>query len=185
MTNMKNEITSELGHCAVIVPRERLALDAFPQGWGIRIDVDSSCDLGSNKAADETTGVVRMRGDSVARTEFSSSTGGWTAGGVFPAVEDLGDAVERNPNHDWTDTIPVSEIEARFGGRQLDRAFVSERNGLGEDGGRAINVTLIFGDETFVVDANDFRFRYGLLSDWFSRSADRIKRVLWICLAGL
>ena len=48
---MENEITNELGHCAVVVPHERLALDAFPQGWGIRIEVRSACDLGSNKAA--------------------------------------------------------------------------------------------------------------------------------------
>ena len=122
----------------------------------------------SDAAIDATTGVVRMRGDAVARTEFSSSTGGWTAGGVFPAVEDLGDAVDRNPNHDWNEIIPVSEVEARYGGRQLDRAFVSERNGLGEDGGRVIEVTLEFGDETFFVDGNDFRRSFGLLSDWFS-----------------
>ena len=122
----------------------------------------------STEAIDATTGVVRMRNDLVARTEFSSSTGGWTAGGVFPAVEDLGDAVERNPNHDWNELIPVSEVEARYGGRQLDRAFISERNGLGEDGGRVIEVTLEFGDETFFVDGNDFRRSFGLLSDWFT-----------------
>ena len=101
-------------------------------------------------------------------TEFSSSTGGWTAGGVFPAVEDLGDSVDRNPNHDWNEQIPVSEVEARYSGRQLDRIFVSERNGLGEDGGRVIEATLIFGDETFTIDGNDFRRAFGLRSDWFS-----------------
>lgn len=127
----------------------------------------------SDAAIDATTGVVRMRGGEVARTEFSSSTGGWTAGGVFPAVEDLGDAVDRNPNHDWNEQIPVSDVEARYGGRQLDRAFISERNGLGEDGGRVIEVTLVFGDETFFVDGNDFRRSFGLLSDWFTVNFDR------------
>ena len=127
----------------------------------------------STEAIDATTGVVRMRDGNVARTEFSSSTGGWTAGGVFPAVEDLGDAVDRNPNHDWTEEIPVSDLEARYGGRQLDRAFISERNGLGEDGGRVIEVTLIFGDETFLVDGNDFRRSFGLLSDWFTVDFER------------
>lgn len=136
----------------------------------------------SNIAIDDTTGVVRMRGDLVARTEFSSSTGGWTAGGVFPAVEDLGDDVDRNPNHDWNDQVPVSEVEARFSGRQLDRVFVSERNELGEDGGRAVEVTLIFGDETFIMDANDFRFRFGLLSDWFSVDWDRNSEAFAPCI---
>lgn len=119
-------------------------------------------------AIESTTGVVRMRGNSVARTEFSSSTGGWTAGGVFPAVEDLGDDVDRNPNHDWTEEIDVSDIEARWSNRQLDRIFISESNGLGEDGGRALEVTLVFGDETFTISGNDFRRAFGLLSDFFT-----------------
>ncbi len=38
----------------------------------------------------------------IARTEFSSTSGGWTAGGYFTAVEDLGDAI--SPLHDWTST---------------------------------------------------------------------------------
>jgi len=122
----------------------------------------------SNLAISDTSGVVRMRGGEVARTEFSSSTGGWTAGGVFPAVEDLGDAVDINPNHDWDRQIDVSQIEARWGGRSLDRVFVSERNGLGQDGGRVFEVTFVFGDETFTTSGNDFRRAYGLKSDWFT-----------------
>jgi len=122
----------------------------------------------SNQAIADTTGIVRIRDGEVARTEFSSSTGGWTAGGVFPAVEDLGDAIDINPNHDWNEQIPVSEVEARWSNRQLDRIFVSERNGLGQDGGRVIEVTLIFGEETFTIDGNDFRRAFGLRSDWFS-----------------
>ncbi len=109
-----------------------------------------------------------MRDGEVARTEFSSSTGGWTAGGVFPAVEDLGDAVEINPNHDWSVDIDISDIEARWSGRSLDRIFVSERNGLGQDGGRVFEVTLMFGDETFTISGNDFRRAFGLKSDWFT-----------------
>ena len=122
----------------------------------------------SNIAIADTSGVVRMRDGLVARTEFSSSTGGWTAGGVFPSVEDLGDSVDRNPNHDWNEQIPVADLEARYGGRQLDRIFISERNGLGEDGGRVIEATMIFGDETFTIDGNDFRRAFGLRSDWFT-----------------
>lgn len=122
----------------------------------------------SNLAISDTAGVVRMRDGEVARTEFSSSTGGWTAGGVFPAVEDLGDAVEINPNHDWSVSIDISDIEARWSGRSLDRIFVSERNGLGQDGGRVFEVTLMFGDETFTISGNDFRRAFGLKSDWFT-----------------
>lgn len=127
----------------------------------------------SNLAISETAGVVRMRDGEVARTEFSSSTGGWTAGGVFPAVEDLGDAIEINPNHDWEVSIAISDIESRWSDRTLDRIFVSERNGLGQDGGRVFEVTLIFGDETFTISGNDFRRAYGLKSDWFTVDWER------------
>ncbi len=115
-----------------------------------------------------TAGLVRSRDGEVARTEFSSSTGGWTAGGVFPAVEDLGDGIDRNPNHDWTVSIAIATVEQRWGGRQLDQISVTERNGLGEDGGRVETVELRFGDEVFTMTGNEFRRAFGLKSDWFT-----------------
>ncbi|MFT7473445.1 MAG: peptidoglycan hydrolase-like amidase [Verrucomicrobiales bacterium] len=127
----------------------------------------------SNAAILSTAGSVRIRDGEVARTEFSSSTGGWTAGGVFPAVEDLGDAVDINPNFVWTKNIEIADIEARWSGRRLDRIFVSERNGLGQDGGRVFEVTLEFGDETFTISGNNFRRAYGLKSDWFTIDWER------------
>lgn len=130
----------------------------------------------SNLAIAQTAGVVRMRGGEVARTEFSSSTGGWTAGGVFPAVEDLGDAVSINPNFNWDIDVDISDIEARWSNRQLDRVFVSERNGLGQSGGRVFEVTLVFGEEAFTISGNDFRRAFGLKSDWFSVNWAREKR---------
>ena len=122
----------------------------------------------SDEAILATAGVVRDRDGEVARTEFSSSTGGWTAGGVFPAVEDAGDAVDRNPNHDWTTTVSVDAVEARYSGRTLTRLQVTGRNGLGEDGGRVEEVTLTFGTEVFTMTGNEFRRAFGLKSDWFS-----------------
>lgn len=127
----------------------------------------------ANAAIAQTAGVVRMRGGEVARTEFSSSTGGWTAGGVFPAVEDLGDAVDRNPNYNWSVEISIASIESRFSGRQLDKAYVSQRNGLGRDGGRVEEVTLQFGDETFTMTGNEFRRAFRLKSDWFTIDFER------------
>jgi len=135
----------------------------------------------SNAAISQTAGVVRVRDGEVARTEFSSSTGGWTAGGVFPAVEDLGDAVSINPNHDWDVDIAISDIEARWSGRQLDRVLVSERNGLGQDGGRVFEVTLVFGEETFTMSGNEFRRAFRLKSDWFSIDWRRQTRTDCIC----
>lgn len=127
----------------------------------------------SNTAIADTAGVVRIRDGEVARTEFSSSTGGWTAGGVFPAVEDLGDAVSINPNFDWDVQIDIDNIESRFSNRQLDKAYISERNGLGQDGGRVFEVTLEFGEETFTMTGNEFRRAFGLKSDWFTVDWER------------
>src|SRR3954469_3429550 len=67
----------------------------------------------SDTAVTATAGQVRMLNNAVARTEFSSSTGGFTAGGVFPAVVDEGDdvcvnAAACNNNHNWTADVPVS-----------------------------------------------------------------------------
>src|SRR5947209_7114786 len=69
-------------------------------------------DARSNRAVDDTAGEVRMLNGAVARTEYSSSTGGWTAGGTFPAVVDDGDAVAGNSHHSWHVSIPVTTVQA-------------------------------------------------------------------------
>lgn len=130
----------------------------------------------SDAAIADTAGVVRKRDGAVARTEFSSSTGGWTAGGVFPAVEDLGDAIDINPNHDWTTPLAVSQVEAWFSNRSLDRLVVTGRNGLGQDGGRVTEVTLTFGDEIFTMTGNEFRRAFGLKSDWYTIDWERFEQ---------
>src|SRR3954454_18739287 len=65
----------------------------------------------SDVAVSSTGGQVRMLNGGVARAESSSSTGGSTAGGVFPAVVDEGDdvcanAAACNSNHNWTANVP-------------------------------------------------------------------------------
>ncbi len=116
-----------------------------------------------------TNGLVRLAIDgSVARTEFSSSTGGWTAGGDFPAVIDEGDAVSANPNSQWRVTIDVAGLEARYQRGTLLGVGVVERNGLGPDGGRAEKVELRFDDGSVVVDGDDLRRQLGLKSNWYT-----------------
>lgn len=138
----------------------------------------------TNLAVEQTAGQVRRTGaGGVARTEFSSSTGGYTAGGAFPAVEDLGDGVSSNPNHNWASQVPIAELEAAFDareGRDLG-AFIGfssvERNGLGgvhNDGGRVIEITVQFANGSVEVTGNTFRSmfsKHGVKSDWFTPSA--------------
>ena len=74
---------------------------------------DPRTDLAIAETANEIR-VVPKTGKPV-RTEFSASTGGYTAGGDFPAVPDEGDAIAANPNHSWTVRFPV----ARFANAKL------------------------------------------------------------------
>ena len=55
----------------------------------------------------------------VATTEYSASSGGYSTGAQFPAVVDAGDAIcisgsVCNPNHDWTVTLSDSAIDAAY-----------------------------------------------------------------------
>jgi SpoIID/LytB domain protein len=131
---------------------------------GVRIE-----DARTDQAIAATATFVRMKGPEVQRTEFSSSTGGYTAGGTFPSVADAGDDTASNPNHDWTLKLPVGQIEAAYPtiGR-LEQIVVLERNGLGAEGGRVKRLTIRGDKATLTVTGDTFRGALGLKSDWFS-----------------
>jgi len=109
----------------------------------------------------------------VALTQFSSSTGGYTAGGVFPAVPDAGDATVSNPNHTWAQTVPSSAIESAFapGRGALTAVNVTSRNGLGDLGGRVLSLELVFTGGTATTTGNAFAAAVGLRSNWFAVTA--------------
>jgi SpoIID/LytB domain protein len=126
----------------------------------------------TDAAVAATAGQVRRFGNGVlARTEFSSSTGGYTNGTPqcsacqFPSVPDAGDT--RSPYHNWTASIPNSTIEARYGLGTLVTITVTRRNGLGDGGGRALEVRMTGSARTVTVTGNEFRSAFGLRSDWF------------------
>ena len=122
----------------------------------------------SDQAIAETAGQVRTRNGAVARTEFSSSTGGWSAGGTFPSVPDAGDAIAINPHNTWTAKVPVADIEARYGLGSLERVEVRSRNGLGAEGGRVLSMRLVFAGGNVDLTGDEFRLAFGLRSNWFS-----------------
>lgn len=122
-------------------------------------------DSRTNTAVTSTAGkVLTNSSGSVVSAEFSSSTGGWTAGGTFPAVQDLGDAA--SPNHDWDTSFPAGTIGNAFGVGTLE-AISTTRNGLGADGGRVLSATIKGSSRTVTVTGNEFRSTLGLMSDWF------------------
>jgi hypothetical protein len=123
----------------------------------------------TNQAIADTAGMVRFAGGAVSRTEFSSSTGGWSAGGTFPAVIDEGDDIAANPNHSWQTSIPIASIQSAYPSiGQLVRFEVLARNGLGADGGRVTSLRIVGTTGSVTVTGNEFRSKFGLKSDWFT-----------------
>lgn len=145
----------------------------------------------SDAAVAATAGLIRrLTNGQVARTEFSASTGGWTAGGTFPAVQDLGDAYAGNPNRLWTVNSSLADLTARLGVGQVRGLTVTSRNGLGADGGRVLTVAVTTDTGTQTLTGNDVRTRLGLKSDWFSLStvpydqAQAVSRAVFVDLLG-
>ena len=129
----------------------------------------------TDQAIQATAGeVLIMDGtNAIARAEYSASTGGYTAGGTFPAVIDQYDDVcipyACNPNHDWTTTIPIANIEAMFPSLgTLTGIQVTARNGLGDMGGRVLSLDLVGTGATIPLAGYTFQFDFGLNSDWYS-----------------
>ena len=123
----------------------------------------------TDRAVTETSGQVRLDSKGVvARTEFSSSTGGYTAGGMFPAVPDDGDSIAANPNANWVASVggdAVSKAYPQLG--SLVSISVVARNGFGPFGGRVTKIALTGTTSTVTLSGNDFRAAFGLKSDLF------------------
>lgn len=126
-----------------------------------------------------TAGQVRVFSDgSIARTEFSSSSGGWTvdasALGGFPAVEDLGDATASNPNHNWQVTVDLTSWVASKGLGRLLAVEEVDRTGNGPEGGHVNRVEFIFEDGSISLTGDEVRnsskFPATLKSRWFTFS---------------
>jgi SpoIID/LytB domain protein len=126
-------------------------------------------DARTDRAVRETAGQIRVHGNgAVARTEFSSSTGGYTAGGTFPAVPDLGDSIAANPNRNWRMTTPVAVIEQNMPEiGTLQSITVTKRNGLGRDGGRVVEVRVTGTKGSTLLNGEQARSRFAIKSSWF------------------
>ncbi|MFC4606127.1 SpoIID/LytB domain-containing protein [Rhodococcus kronopolitis] len=123
-------------------------------------------DSRTTEAVRSTAGNTLVRDGVPVPAEFSASTGGFTAGGEFAAVEDGGDASA--PVHNWTQTLTAGEIAEAFGVGELQTVTVTSRNGLGADGGRVTGMRVVGADKTVDVTGDDARTALGLKSDWFT-----------------
>jgi len=120
--------------------------------------------------------VLMPGGTTVARTTYSSSTGGYSAGGTFAAVPDLGDSVcvpgACNSHHTWQAQVPVAAIDGAYPQiGTLQSIGVSQRNNLGDLGGRVLQMTLQGSAGSVTISGDTFASQfaqYGLQSNWFA-----------------
>jgi SpoIID/LytB domain protein len=147
-------------------------------------------DRRSDAAVTATAGQVRLLNGAIARTEFSSSTGGWTAGGTFPAVVDDGDDVCLSPSvcnnrHDWVAQVDVAKLASNWPTTgPLQRAEVLTRNNLGAEGGRVLTARLVGSNGTANVTGTGVQAALGLNSDWW-RVIDPTLNAPAVGIAGL
>jgi SpoIID/LytB domain protein len=165
---------------------------ASPGGYG---GYATTCDLycqtyrgtkyltaNSTAAAQDTAGeVMVMPSGSIASTEYSASTGGYTSssaeGSPYTPVPDTGDVVcltKSNPglcntNHDWTVGVALSTIHAHWPQEgTTPTVTVSARNGFGTSGGRATQVTISGNGTSQNVSSGTFVSALGLKSNYFT-----------------
>ncbi|MCP5026218.1 MAG: hypothetical protein GY929_08015 [Actinomycetia bacterium] len=135
------------GGVAVVEPGEPVVYVEFPQ---------------TTAAVDATAGEVRVYDGNglVARTEFSASTGGHTAGGDFPPVVDSGDDYAGNRVHYWAEEVRVDAIEAAWPSIGTFQVLnVVSRTGVGDWGGR-VTSAIVGGTEGSVeISGDEFRSR--------------------------
>jgi SpoIID/LytB domain protein len=129
--------------------------------------IETRTHANTDRAIGETANEVRMRSGAVARTEFSSSTGGWTAGGTFPAVVDEGDAVSSNPNHAWSTSVARSTLESAYNLGTLTGFQVLDRNDLGAMGGRVVVIRFTGTNGSVDKTGDQVRQTLSLKSNWF------------------
>jgi SpoIID/LytB domain protein len=169
-------------------------------GWGGYAD---TCDLVcqtyrgtryesalTNLAATDTAGqVMETPGGQVAVTQYSASTGGYTAGNQFPAVPDAGDGVcvpsACNPNHTWQASVPVTKVESTFPQiGVLESVNVTARNGLGDLDGRVQSMSITGTTGSVTVTGNQFAADFSLNSNWFAITSNPSGGVGGYLLAG-
>jgi SpoIID/LytB domain protein len=117
----------------------------------------------------ETAGVViRGRNGAVVRTEFSSSNGGRTAGGVFPAQADPGDLSANSSLMVWTRSVSASQLQQRYPQIGTLASVTTAHDGLGGDwNGYTTEVTITGTNGSVKMSGWSFRTALGLPAPWY------------------
>jgi peptidoglycan hydrolase-like amidase len=105
-------------------------------------------------------------------TQFSSSSGGWSAAGSVPYLAsqaDPYDGWDGNPNHDWTRTLRDDAIERGWPSiGDLQEIRVAGRDGGGDWGGRVTSLRLVGSQRSLTVSGDTVRAVLGLRSTYLT-----------------
>jgi SpoIID/LytB domain protein len=126
----------------------------------------------TNRAVRETARrILRYHGEP-AFTQFSASSGGWTSAGGYPylpAKKDPWDKWSGNDVHRWTTTVSTDKLERRYSSLgRLRTIRVTRRDGNGHWNGRVLRMRLEGSRNDVTISGDDFRWVYGLRSNWFT-----------------
>jgi SpoIID/LytB domain protein len=124
----------------------------------------------TDQAIAETAGVAVIKNGAPVRTEFSATNGGRTAGGVFPAQADSGDAATDPVNalFVWTRILSAANIRAKYPQIGTLVSVKTAHDGLGGDwNGYTTQVTIVGTASSVTVTGWTFRSAFDLPAPWF------------------
>ncbi|MRK02930.1 SpoIID/LytB domain-containing protein [Aeromicrobium sp. S22] len=125
----------------------------------------------TDAAVRATSGKILTYGGVPAFTQFSSSSGGYTAKGSQPYLKagvDPYDNWSGNANHAWSTTVSAATIQKAYPSiGKLKQLKITKRSGAGDWGGRVTSINLIGSAKTVTISGDDARWAFGLKSNWF------------------
>ena len=129
----------------------------------------------TDQAIIETAGVVIVQPNGKpARTEFTSSNGGRTAGGTFPAQVDPGDLASEPVNSllVWTRIISAEQLMTKYPQIGTLTSVITTHDGLGGDwNGYATSVAINGTASTVTIKGYDFKSIFDLPAPWYETSS--------------
>ena len=126
-------------------------------------------DKRTDLAITDTTGyVIKDSRNTIMRTEFTSSNGGRTAGGQFPAQLDNGDIAADAALQSWSRLLSAADLQKAFPAIGVFTSITTAHDGLGGDWNGYTTSVVITGTAGSVTRTGwQFRSDFDLKSPWY------------------
>ena len=126
-------------------------------------------DRRTDQAIIDTAGyVIKDSRNAIMRTEFTSSNGGRTAGGQFPAQIDNGDIAADAVLQSWSRLLSATDLQKAFPAIGVFTSIITAHDGLGGDwNGYATSVVITGTAGTVTRTGWQFRNDFDLNSPWY------------------